>query len=80
MLGDGAQTLLFRQARRILEEDRLRYASERGYDVRLLRFEGGDNPHVGILAGVRETARGSRRWLGRDRSTTMSRCFPPEYI
>ena len=53
MLGDGARTRLFRQARRILEEDRLRYASERGYDVRLLRFEGGDNPHVGILAGVR---------------------------
>ena len=51
MLGDGARTRLFRQARRILEEDRLRYASERGYDVRLLRFEGGDNPHVGILAG-----------------------------
>ena len=25
-----------------------------GCDVRLLRFEGGDNPHVGILAGVRE--------------------------
>ena len=44
MLGDGARTRLFRQARRILEEDRLRYASERGYDVRLLRFEGGDNP------------------------------------
>ena len=52
MLGDGARTRLFRQARRILEADRLRYASERGYDVRLLRIEGGDNPHVGILAGV----------------------------
>ena len=53
MLGDGSRTRLFRRARRILEEDRLRYAQERGYAIRLLRFEGGDNPHTGILAGVK---------------------------
>ena len=50
----GGRTPLFRRARRILEEDRLRYAAERGFFTRLLRFEGGDNPHTGILAGAPE--------------------------
>ena len=52
MLGDGSRTLLYRRARRVVEEDRLRFASERGYETRLLRFDGGDNPHTGLLCGA----------------------------
>ena len=75
MLGDGARTRLFRQARRILEEDRLRYASERGYDVRLLRFgRGRQSPRRHPRRG--EGARRARR-LTRDPFDDEARRFRP---
>ena len=49
MLGDGARTRLFRRLGASLKKiGCATRANGRVADVRLLRFEGGDNPHVGI--------------------------------
>ncbi|KAJ1454026.1 hypothetical protein M885DRAFT_618517 [Pelagophyceae sp. CCMP2097] len=52
MLGDGSRSLLWRQAQRIIEHDRVAVADESGFETRVLRFPGGDNAHTAIFVGV----------------------------